>query len=234
MISDKQLEANRENAQKSTGPKTEAGKKRSSLNAIRHGLTGQVLVLPDQDLAAFNLLCEKTMAELQIMGEHETQIAKAYCMSLWNVQKAMAIQESLLTLGIMEDVAGNLDIDDPQAHNAVSYAKTFRQESEVFTRISLYTQRLINQSNALRKQLEDVQTQRFNIARQEVKDAITSYKFKQMMGETFNPAEFGFVCSLDQIRQWDHRLQLIDKAKIARECTYNRGRYEQTAKRAAA
>jgi hypothetical protein len=234
MISDKQLEANRANAQHSTGPKTEAGKKRSSLNAIRHGLTGQVLVLPDEDLAAFNQLSEKTMAELQIMGEHETQIAKSYCMALWNVQKAMAIQESLLTLGIIEDVAGNLNIDDPQAHNAVSYAKTFRQDSEVFARISLYTQRLINQSNALRKQLEEVQAQRFKIARTELKEAVASYKFKQMMGETFNPAEFGFVLSLDQIRQYDSRNQLIGHPEIARHYNYNRPKYEQMAKTLAA
>ena len=43
--SEARLRANRLNAQKSTGPRTEAGKQRSSLNATRHGLTGQVLTL---------------------------------------------------------------------------------------------------------------------------------------------------------------------------------------------
>jgi hypothetical protein len=234
MISDQQLAANRANAQKSTGPKTEAGKKRSSLNAFRHGLTGQVLVLPEEDREAFNQLSEKTMAEFQILGEHETQIAKTYIMALWNVQKAMAVQDTLFSLGVMEELAGNLNIDDSQAHNAVSYAKAFRENSEVFTRISLYTQRLVNQANALRKQLEEVQNQRFNIARHEITEAVASYKFKQMMGETFDPAEFGFVFSLEQLRQWDRRLQLINKARIAHEQGYNRGRYEEMAKRAAA
>src|SRR5258708_20543536 len=44
---------NRANAAHSTGPKTEAGKKRSSLNAYRHGLTGQTIILPAEDLAAY-------------------------------------------------------------------------------------------------------------------------------------------------------------------------------------
>ena len=57
MASEKQLLANIENAKKSTGPRTEAGKKRSSLNALRHGLTGQVVILPREDIAAFAILC---------------------------------------------------------------------------------------------------------------------------------------------------------------------------------
>jgi hypothetical protein len=39
MASNRQIEANRGNAKRSTGPKTEAGKKRSSRNSLRHGLS---------------------------------------------------------------------------------------------------------------------------------------------------------------------------------------------------
>jgi hypothetical protein len=39
--------------QKSTGPRTPAGKQRSSLNALRHGLTGHIVVLPTEDQAAY-------------------------------------------------------------------------------------------------------------------------------------------------------------------------------------
>jgi hypothetical protein len=48
-----QLTACRENAQLSTGPRTIAGKKRSSLNAFRHGLTGQIVIHTPEDQEAF-------------------------------------------------------------------------------------------------------------------------------------------------------------------------------------
>ena len=44
MTSLQQIEANRRNAQNSTGPRTEAGKQRSSRNAVRHGLTAETVI----------------------------------------------------------------------------------------------------------------------------------------------------------------------------------------------
>ena len=48
-ISEAKLEANRRNSQKSCGPKTEAGKQRSKLNAVKHGMRAATLVLLDED-----------------------------------------------------------------------------------------------------------------------------------------------------------------------------------------
>lgn len=49
MASLKQFEANRRNALKSTGPRTEDGKRRASRNAVRHGLTAETVVEPIED-----------------------------------------------------------------------------------------------------------------------------------------------------------------------------------------
>ena len=48
-ISAAKLEANRRNALKSTGPRTQAGKDRSKMNAVTHGCRAETLVLPEED-----------------------------------------------------------------------------------------------------------------------------------------------------------------------------------------
>jgi hypothetical protein len=57
MISDRKREANRRNAQKSTGPKTDEGKSKVKLklklNALTHGLYARTIVLPHEDEAAY-------------------------------------------------------------------------------------------------------------------------------------------------------------------------------------
>ena len=48
MASDAQIQANQENAKKSTGPKTVEGKRRSSMNAMTHGIFAQIPILPGE------------------------------------------------------------------------------------------------------------------------------------------------------------------------------------------
>ena len=130
MVTIKQQEANRNNAKKSTGPTTPAGKKRSALNAIRHGLTGQVVVLPEEEIEAFNRFVAPIVKSLKLEAApddaHEDQLAQMYAKELWRINRCATMEDAMLTLGVMEGVAENLNIENPEAHNATSYAKTFR------------------------------------------------------------------------------------------------------------
>src|SRR5688572_16242831 len=66
--SDRRAEANRRNAQKSTGPRTPEGKARSSLNGIKHGLAAQTAVLPGEDPAELEALAQSLAAEFRPAG----------------------------------------------------------------------------------------------------------------------------------------------------------------------
>src|SRR5260370_16865199 len=68
---------NRANAQKSTGPRTEAGKQRSKLNALRHGLTGHTIVLPTEDQAAYQRHSHAFLDEYRPKGATETQLVQS-------------------------------------------------------------------------------------------------------------------------------------------------------------
>ena len=54
MTSQARIEANRKNARKSTGPRSDEGKRRSSMNAIKHGIPGNDLPRPNEDQGAFD------------------------------------------------------------------------------------------------------------------------------------------------------------------------------------
>jgi hypothetical protein len=68
--------ANRANAQLSTGPRTEAGKGKSSLNAVRSALTGRTVLLPEDDVIAYELLIIRFRKEYNPTGEREGELVQ--------------------------------------------------------------------------------------------------------------------------------------------------------------
>src|ERR1700685_2423514 len=92
-------EINRANAQHSTGPKTEAGKKQSSLNALRHGLTGQIVVMPSEDLHAYQLHLNSFTDEYHPKGATESHLVQALADASWRLNRVAALETNLLTLG---------------------------------------------------------------------------------------------------------------------------------------
>ena len=85
MTSDKQARANRQNALKSTGPKTPEGKDAVRLNALKHGLLSQEILLPGEDEGALRELGERLRAELQPVGELENLLVDRIIASYWRL-----------------------------------------------------------------------------------------------------------------------------------------------------
>src|SRR3984893_5482052 len=93
---------NKANAQKSTGPRTAAGKQRSSLNALRHGLTGHTIVLPTEDQSAYQRHSQAFLAEYQPQGATETQLVQSLLDTSWQLNRASAVETNHYSLGLTE------------------------------------------------------------------------------------------------------------------------------------
>jgi hypothetical protein len=98
MISLQRLEANRRNALRSTGPTTEAGKQRSRLNAVRHGLTAETVVASLEDAEDYKAFEAAIIADY----EAETAVARELVLQLasllWRLRRANAIEADLFEL----------------------------------------------------------------------------------------------------------------------------------------
>src|ERR1035438_4213873 len=87
--------ANAVNAQLSTGPRTEEGKRQSSQNARTRGLTAQHPVIPDEDRAAFDQLRAQLHAETKPQGALQQIIFEELVHAAWNLRRVRAMEAEL-------------------------------------------------------------------------------------------------------------------------------------------
>jgi hypothetical protein len=105
MTTEKQIAANRENAKKSTGPKTVEGKRKARRNAFRHGLAAETLIEPIEDLAAYGAVARKINEDYRPATNLERQLVGRLVSLLWRLRRATAIEAGLLAL--QTDSSGN-------------------------------------------------------------------------------------------------------------------------------
>ncbi|MFN7995070.1 MAG: hypothetical protein U0Q18_15795 [Bryobacteraceae bacterium] len=96
MATQKQIEANRRNAQKSTGPRTPEGKAISSLNAITHGFSARTIVLPHEDAGDFRALCDELEAEWRPEGPTEKFCVTLLANAQWKLARAEYLESRVL------------------------------------------------------------------------------------------------------------------------------------------
>src|SRR5580700_8268317 len=87
---------NRANSQHSTGPRTDRGKQRSSLNALRHGLTAASPVLPSEDRAAYDSLRRQFRDEYQPATPTESQLVQELADTSWRLNRIPLLEAEVL------------------------------------------------------------------------------------------------------------------------------------------
>jgi hypothetical protein len=105
VTSDKQARANRQNALKSTGPKTPEGKAAVRMNALKHGLLSQEILLPGEDEEALRGLGERLRDELQPVGELENLLVDRIITSYWRLRRLGRVEAGIFAWELYGELA---------------------------------------------------------------------------------------------------------------------------------
>ncbi len=192
-------EINRQNAQHSTGPKTQEGKHRSSLNALRHGLTGQIIVLPGDDLDAYQRHVQSFVTQCQPKGAIEAQLVQTLADTAWRLNRVSALENNLLTLGIVR-VPDQLSEAPEQVQQALSIAASLESQTRALANLSLHGQRLSRQFEKTVALLKQLQADRLPDDQYELNQAANLVQMHELEDEPYDPAEDGFVFSTEEIQ----------------------------------
>src|SRR5215210_3266421 len=164
MTSDKQVRANKQNALKSTGPKTPEGKAAIRHNALKHGLLSQEVLLPGEDQEALRELSEHLRAELQPVGYLENLLVERIIAAYWRLRRLGRVEAGIFTYKYYGTLSEALEMEAMQEANTTILGHTFvtdANQGNAFSKLSRYETAI---ERSLLKSLHELQ--RLQAARQ--------------------------------------------------------------------
>ena len=149
---------NQQNAQHSTGPKTTEGKERSKLNAVKHNLSGNHLVLQNHEYAEHTRMTKAMLADLKPQTEPERQIAQKIIDLNFRINRITAIENNLLNF----DMSANdpQSIEDEGIARMFAQTRAWKKDAQSFEILGRYEARLSRQLLQYQKEFERLQTVR--------------------------------------------------------------------------
>src|SRR3982751_1591561 len=158
---ERRLAANRANARRSTGPKTPEGKAKSSLNAVKTGLTGRTVLLPTEDAAQYKAHVKRFQEELQPVGALETAVVQSLADTQWRLNRIPSLESGLLALG-RKRCAPDLFAEekDPAVRAVLLDAHVFDTEPRALKNLPRQESRLRRQYAQLIQELERLRAER--------------------------------------------------------------------------
>lgn len=153
-----QLEANRANARRSTGPKTPSGKARSSMNAVKHGLTAKKIVIGDEDPHQFDLLREAIEERFKPRSVMERELTERLAGIAWRLRRIPAFEADIL-----ETLCAKADYyPSPSTQNAPIMARALildSKENQALGKLARHEAALMNQFRRTVQMLHFLQSQ---------------------------------------------------------------------------
>lgn len=164
-----QQEASRHNGAQSHGPVTEAGKQRSRMNALKHGLCAASVLLPDEDEAECQELIEQYEQHYRPVTHLELARVREMALCDWRLRRTVEIERGLFSLALQ--TAAEDDIEHkrlwggklPERDEAETLANAFQRtlaQQPALTLLLRYQAQLQRSQERARKALKQLQAER--------------------------------------------------------------------------
>ena len=187
------IEANRANAQHSTGPRTEEGKARSALNAIKHGLTAASALLPGEDPAEYERHVQSYQSEYQPQTASEEDLTRELADTAWRQKRIPRLEAALL--GVCAEFQDETTTEPSPRISSPEIERTLRS-------LSTHGYRLHRQFHKTLDQLRALQQQRTQRDQARMQDCAAIYKHHKDKGIPYQPSVDGFVFSNQEIERY--------------------------------
>jgi hypothetical protein len=212
-LSDKQLAANRANAILSRGPNTVEGKKKSSMNALRHGITAQTTVMTEEDRIKHDEFCGKMIAHLAPVEEMEIFLASSVAEEAWRLNLARAECNNIVAIGHFDGTGDAYETEHPEIHTAITSATVVRDKAKTLELLSLYEQRIHRSFQKHFAQLKEQQAERKAKHDTDLDNARLLSQLAELQNLPFDPAVDGIVFSNEEIDRYTERFHRLELAK---------------------
>jgi hypothetical protein len=196
MSSQRQIDSNRENAQKSSGPVTDAGKQRSSRNSTKHGFTGQSLVLSPEETDLYKAFVQDYYNHYAPHDVVTNQLTQQLADANWSIQQIFVQQSNIMTL--INAATDQLS----QAGDPVAALATLGPLTKTLQTYTTYEQRRRRAADAIELKLTTLIQEHVDRLKKDIPEAAQMAKAFKAKGKPFNPPDYGFVCSAEDIEQF--------------------------------
>ncbi len=160
-ISEAQLEANRANAQHSTGPSTPEGKATSSQNALKHGLTGKTVLLPNEDPAEYQQLLDDYHQIHKPVGTEEQRLVQCIVDCNWRLTRIQRLETSILYKAQVEIAEKHQDRPETERRHFV-HAEAYLAYEKQLRNLNIQEARLRRTMEKSAAELKQLQSKRKN------------------------------------------------------------------------
>lgn len=166
---------------------------------MRHGFTGQVLIVPEAESAIYQKHCHEYRAEFSPKGKLENDLVQEMADLPWSINRIRAHESNLFAIEAVSTDCG-LDSGDPEINSAFAIAHSLRENVKVLATLSIYEQRKLRAFEKALFRLRELQTERKREERIALAEAADHREvFQDERGEQWHPKDDGFVCSSEEI-----------------------------------